>query len=129
MQVKPSTAADRNVGIDDISTPENNIEAGARYMRFMMDRYFSDDGIHELQSWFFALAAYNAGPARIQELRRRAANEGHDPNVWVDNVELAAERVIGRETVRYVRNIFKYYVAYRMTIEQRELREEVDYIR
>ncbi len=129
MQVKPSTAADRNVGIDDISSPASNITAGARYMRFMIDRYFSDEGIGELQAWFFALAAYNAGPARIQQLRRRAANEGHDPNVWVDNVELVAERVIGRETVRYVRNIFKYYVAYRMAFEERELRKGIDYIR
>ncbi len=129
MQVKPSTAADRNIGIDDISSPASNITAGARYMRFMIDRYFSDEGIGELQAWFFGLAAYNAGPARIQQLRRRAANEGHDPNVWVDNVELVAERVIGRETVRYVRNIFKYYVAYRMAFEERELRKGIDYIR
>ena len=129
MQVKPSTAADRNVGIDDISTVENNIRAGAKYMRFMTDRYFSDEGMDEVQGWFFSLAAYNAGPAKIQELRRRAAAEGHDPNIWVDNVELIAARVIGRETIRYVRNIFKYYVAYRLAFAERNLREEIDYLR
>jgi membrane-bound lytic murein transglycosylase MltF len=129
MQIKPSTAADPNVGIPDISSPTNNIAAGARYMRFLMDRYFSGDDIDELQSWFFALAAYNAGPARIMQLRRRALDEGHDPDIWVDNVELAAERVIGRETVRYVRNVFKYYVAYRMAFEERRLRETVEYNR
>lgn len=123
MQVKPSTAADRNVGISDISTPAANISAGARYMRFLMDRYFSDPGMDEKQSWLFALAAYNAGPARIQGLRRQAAAEGHDPNVWIENVELIAARKIGRETVRYVRNIFKYYVAYRLAIEAAELRQ------
>ena len=125
MQIKPSTAADRNVGIDDISSPADNIRAGARYMRFLMDRYFSEPEMGELQQWLFALAAYNAGPARIQRLRNLAAAEGHDPNLWLDNVELIAARKIGRETVRYVRNIFKYYVAYRMAWEDRALRQSL----
>jgi membrane-bound lytic murein transglycosylase MltF len=125
MQIKPSTAADPNVGIQDISEPSDNIEAGARYMRFLMDRYFADPEMGELQRWLFALAAYNAGPARIQRLRRQAAVEGYDPNVWLDNVELIAARKIGRETVRYVRNIFKYYVAYRLAWEGRELRQSL----
>jgi membrane-bound lytic murein transglycosylase MltF len=125
MQVKPSTAADPNVGIDDISKPSDNIEAGARYMRFLMDRYFADPEMGELQRWLFALAAYNAGPARIQRLRRQAAVEGYDPNLWLDNVELIAARKIGRETVRYVRNTFKYYVAYRLAWEKRELRQSL----
>ncbi len=125
MQIKPSTAADRNVGVDDISSPADNIRAGARYMRFLMDRYFSDPEMEETQRWLFALAAYNAGPARIQRLRKQAAAEGHDPNVWLDNVELIAARKIGRETVRYVRNTFKYYVAYRMAWEDRALRQSL----
>jgi membrane-bound lytic murein transglycosylase MltF len=125
MQIKPSTAADSNVGIEDISSPADNIRAGARYMRFMMDRYFADEGIEPLQSWLFALAAYNAGPARIQQLRNQAATEGHDRNSWVDNVELIAERKIGRETVRYVRNVFTYYVAYRLTVEAGEQRRNL----
>ena len=120
MQIKPSTAADRNVGIDDISAPRDNIRAGARYLRFLIDRYFSDDEVDELQGWFFALAAYNAGPARIQRLRRQAAAEGYDPNRWLDNVEVIVARKIGRETVRYVRNVFKYYVAYKLAWEHRE---------
>ncbi len=126
MQIKPSTAADRNVGIDDISTPANNIRAGARYMRFLMDRYFSDPEMGDVQQWLFALAAYNAGPARVRQLREQAAAEGHDPDVWLDNVELIAARRIGRETVRYVRNVFKYYVAYRLAWEDRALRQRID---
>jgi len=126
MQIKPSTAADRNVGIQDISKPSDNIEAGARYMRFLMDRYFADPEMAESQRWLFALAAYNAGPARIQRLRRQAAVEGYDPNLWLDNVELIAARKIGRETVRYVRNIFKYYVAYRLAWDGRELRQTLE---
>ena len=66
MQIKPSTAADRNVGITDISSIDNNVRAGAKYLRFLIDRYFTDDGIDELNRWFFGLAAYNAGPATVQ---------------------------------------------------------------
>jgi len=125
MQIKPSTAADRNVGIDDISSPADNIKAGARYMRFLMDRYFAEPDMGEVHQWLFALAAYNAGPARIQRLRNQAAAEGHDANLWLDNVELIAGRKIGRETVRYVRNVYKYYVAYRLAWEDRVLRQSL----
>jgi membrane-bound lytic murein transglycosylase MltF len=124
MQIKPSTAADKHVGIDDISEPADNILAGARYMRFLMDRYFSDTEMDGLQQWLFALAAYNAGPARVRRLRNRAAAEGYDPNRWIDSVEVIAAKEIGRETVRYVSNVFKYYVAYQMYWENRTIRAE-----
>ena len=126
MQIKPSTAADKNVGFEDISSLANNVNAGATYMRFLMDRYFADEEIDDLHQWLFGLAAYNAGPARIQRIRRQAASEGLDPNLWINNVELVAARQIGRETVTYVRNIFKYYVAYRMAWEERRLRQSDD---
>jgi membrane-bound lytic murein transglycosylase MltF len=125
MQVKPSTAADKNVGISDISSVEDNIRAGALYMRFLMDRYFSGAEMDDTQQWLFALAAYNAGPARIQRIRRQAAAEGHDQNIWLENVELVAARKLGRETVHYVRNVFKYYVAYHMNWEARQSRQSI----
>ncbi len=125
MQIKPATAADRNVGIADISAPADNIRAGAKYMRFLSDRYFSDQDMDKLQQWLFALAAYNAGPAKIQRLRRQAAAEGYDPNRWLDNVEVIAGRKIGRETVRYVRNVFKYYVAYQLAWENGSARRSL----
>lgn len=114
MQIKSSTAMDPNVGIDDITTVEGNIHAGTKYMRFLMDRYFSDEDISELDRWLLALAAYNAGPSRVIELRREARKSGYDANVWFNNVEIIAARRIGRETVLYVSNIFKYYTGYRM---------------
>jgi len=126
MQIKPSTAADKNVGFDDISGMADNIDAGATYMRFVMNRYFAGEEMDELHQWLFGLAAYNAGPARIQRIRRQAASEGYDPNLWLENVELVAARQIGRETVNYVRNIFTYYVAYRMAWEERRLRQMLD---
>ena len=47
---------------------------------------------------------------------------GLDPNVWFGNVELVAAKNIGQETVTYVSNIYKYYVAYTLASEQRDPR-------
>jgi membrane-bound lytic murein transglycosylase MltF len=111
MQVRPSTAADRNVGVENIDRLENNIHAGTKYMRFLADRYFGDD-MDPVNRWLFSLAAYNAGPARIARIRREAAKQGHDRDQWFDQVEITVAHRIGRETVHYVGNIYKYYVVY-----------------
>ena len=124
MQIKPSTAADRNVGVDDITTVDGNVNAGAKYMRFIADRYFADEDFNDLNQWLFSLAAYNAGPAKINRYRQEAAENGYDPNRWFDNVEIIAARRIGRETVTYVSNVFKYYVGYQISMERGALREE-----
>jgi membrane-bound lytic murein transglycosylase MltF len=124
MQIKPSTAADRNVGVKDISTVDGNVHAGAKYMRFIADRYFSDDRFDDLNQWLFSLAAYNAGPAKINRYRREAGENGYDPNRWFDNVEIIAARRIGRETVTYVSNVFKYYVGYQISVQRGALRAE-----
>lgn len=112
MQLLPSTAADPNVGIKNISKLENNIHAGIKYLAFLRDRYFSDPQITAKNQLAFSWAAYNAGPANVRRMRTKAEKMGLDPNVWFGNVELAAARTVGREPVRYVRNIFKYYIAY-----------------
>ena len=125
MQVLPSTAADPNVGISDIKKLENNIHAGTKYLRFIVDRYFKDPSIDKVNRMLFAFAAYNAGPARINDLREKTAKMGLDPNVWFHNVEMAAAREIGRETVQYVSNIYKYYIAYRFASEQLERKEKL----
>jgi membrane-bound lytic murein transglycosylase MltF len=120
MQIKPSTAADPNVGIPDVNNLEDNIHAGTKYLAFLRDRYFSDPEIAPRNRDFLTLAAYNAGPARVRKLRAEAAEQGLDPNVWYRNVEVIAARRVGRETVRYVSNITKYWIAYRMVSEQRD---------
>ena len=122
MQIKPSTAADRNVGIKDISTVDGNVHAGAKYMRFIADRYFGDERYDDLGQWLFSLAAYNAGPAKVARLRREAEEKGYDPNRWFDNVEIIAAQRIGRETVSYVSNVFMYYVGYQLTAQRTILR-------
>ena len=121
MQVMPATGKELDVG--DIRQLEPNIHAGVKYMRWMMDHYYADEPMDGLNKGLFTFASYNAGPARIRQLRQDAAKRGLDPNVWFGNVEQIASERIGRETVTYVSNIYKYYVAYRLVIEERERRE------
>jgi membrane-bound lytic murein transglycosylase MltF len=118
MQIRPETARDPNVGIPDVRTLDDNVHAGVKYLRYISDRYFSDAHFDELDRQLFAFAAYNAGPARVQKLRAAAGREGLDPNRWFNNVEIVAARDVGREPVEYVRNILKYWVAYRLAQEQ-----------
>jgi membrane-bound lytic murein transglycosylase MltF len=126
MQVMPATGKELKVG--DISKLEPNIRAGVKYMRFMIDQYFADEPMDRLNKGLFAFAAYNAGPGRIASLRKLAAKRGLDPNVWFNNVEVVASEKIGRETVTYVSNIYKYYIAYKLltdeAAERRKAREE-----
>ena len=112
MQIKPSTAKDKNVGIKDIYKLENNVHAGVKYLAFLRDRYFTSPDIEPGASVHFSLAAYNAGPAKVRKMRTRAEKMGLDPNVWFRNVEQAAQQMVGSETTRYVANIYKYYLAY-----------------
>jgi membrane-bound lytic murein transglycosylase MltF len=119
MQMLPSTAADKNVGIADIEELENNIHAGIKYLRFLRDRYFSDPAIDTLNQNLFAFAAYNAGPAKIRRMRTETRKAGLDPNVWFGNVDIVVAKKIGRETVQYVSNIYKYYIAYRLVRDKR----------
>lgn len=124
MQLLASTAADANVDIPDITTAEPNIHAGIKYLDFIRTRYFSDPEVDHFNQTLFAFAAYNAGPARIRKLRDKAAQQGYDPNVWFDNVEVIAARDIGSETVQYVANILKYYLAYSLTIQRQLERQQ-----
>ncbi len=122
MQVMPATGKELNVG--DISQLEPNIHAGVKYMRFMIDRYYANEPMDKLNKGLFAFASYNAGPARIASLRKEAARRGLDPNVWFNNVEIVASEKIGRETVTYVSNIYKYYIAYKLVTEDLEARKK-----
>ena len=114
MQLLPNTASDKNVGIPDVENLESNIHAGTKYLRFLRNRYFNDPKIDELNQTLFSFAAYNAGPAKVAKLRKEAAETAFDPNIWFNNVEVVAAKRIGRETVQYVSNIYKYYTAYKL---------------
>jgi len=123
MQMMPKTARSSSVNIRDIHLTEPNIHAGVKYLRVLVDEYFDDPGIDALNRQLFAFAAYNAGPTRVQQLRREAAAQGLDANKWFDNVEQVAAKRIGRETVQFVSNVFKYYIAYKLSVERVEERE------
>ena len=122
MQIMPATGED--LGVGDISQTEPNIHAGVKYMRWMIDNYYGDEPMTQLDKALFAFASYNAGAGRIAQLRKAAAKRGLDPNVWFDNVEYLAAEKIGAETVTYVSNIYKYYIAYRLILDAREQKEE-----
>jgi membrane-bound lytic murein transglycosylase MltF len=122
MQVMPATGKD--LGVGDIAEVEPNIHAGVKYMRWMIDEYYGQEPMTKLDKALFAFASYNAGAGRISQMRKEAAKRGLDPNVWFHNVEYVAAEKIGAETVTYVSNIYKYYIAYRLIMEARAEREK-----
>ena len=122
MQIKPGTAAGHPIRIQNVHRLDNNIHAGVKYLRFLLDQYYKDEPMDRVNRGLFAVASYNAGPARIQQLRRKAREQGLDPNRWFNNVEVVAAKEIGRETVQYVSNIYKYYLAYQMVTKSTEAR-------
>ena len=122
MQLLPSTAADPAVGIKGVDTSvDKNIEAGSKYMRLLADKYLDDPELTPVNRTLMSFAAYNAGPGNLMKFRRLAQKSGLDPNIWFGNVEQAAARIVGRETVDYVGNIYKYYVVYKLA--EQKLRE------
>jgi membrane-bound lytic murein transglycosylase MltF len=122
MQVMPPTGKELNVG--DITQIEANIHAGIKYMRYMIDQYYEKEPMTKLDKALFAFASYNAGPAGVARLRKEAAKRGLNPNVWFHNVEYVAAEKIGAEPVTYVSNIYKYYIAYKLIMEQKADREQ-----
>jgi membrane-bound lytic murein transglycosylase MltF len=125
MQLLPTTAADPAIGITGIEKdPDRNIHAGVKYMRLLVDKYLDDPAIDDKNRALLAFAAYNAGPGNLRKFRAVAAKSGLDPNVWFGNVEHGAAKVVGRETVEYVANIYVYYVAYRLAIERDAMRKK-----
>ncbi len=122
MQLMPATGKEMNVG--DISQSEANVHAGIKYMRFMIDHYYKNEPMDQLNKMLFTFASYNAGPGRMRTLRAEAKKRGLDPNVWFNNVELIAAEKIGQETVTYVSNIYKYYIAYKLVVEENLEREK-----
>lgn len=116
MQVLPATG--RDMGYNDVdASAKSNIEAGAKYLRYLIRNFFNESGVHPDARVDLALAAYNAGPTRIQQMRRLAAERGLDPNRWFHNVERITQEKVGDEPVQYVANVHRYYMAYRLSEE------------
>jgi membrane-bound lytic murein transglycosylase MltF len=120
----PATGNEMKTG--DISQLEPNIHAGIKYIRLLRDQFFENQPMDARNKILFSFAAYNAGPGRVQKLRKEAEKRGLDPNVWFNNVEIIAAKRIGEETVTYVANIYKYYIAYKLVEEQRAEKEKAN---
>ena len=125
MQILPKTAAGDPINITHIHELDRNIHAGAKYLHFLYNRYDKDTPMDPLNKMLFTFASYNAGPARVRALRERTKKMGLDPDLWFNNVEVAAAKVIGRETVQYVSNIFKYYVVYKQMEAKMDKRNQL----
>jgi membrane-bound lytic murein transglycosylase MltF len=122
MQVSPKYARATPINVPDVSKADTNILAGVRMLNNIMTRYFNDPAIDDVNRTLLTFASYNAGPTRIAKLRKQAADEGLNPNKWFGNVELEVAKEVGEETVMYVDNIYKYYVAYKLAANrQKEL--------
>jgi membrane-bound lytic murein transglycosylase MltF len=122
MQLMPATGKEMNVG--DIHQEEANIHAGIKYFHSMLEKNYGNEPMDDLNKILFTFAAYNCGPGRVKQLRAEAAAEDLNPNVWIDNVEAIAASRIGAETVTYVSNIYKYYVAYKLIALEEEQRHK-----
>jgi membrane-bound lytic murein transglycosylase MltF len=111
--MKASTAREREIAIENISgSAEKNIEAAAKYIRYLANTYVSDPDITDRDRVLMALAAYNAGPGNLKRFRKYAEDHGLKSTVWFGNVEFGAADIVGSETVQYIGNIYKYYMAY-----------------
>lgn len=122
MQVLPSTASALKVG--DIKQLEPNIHAGAKYLDALMSQYFADADFQGDNRTLFSFASYNAGPGKIKRMRKIAEERGLDPNRWFNHVELVVAEKVGWETTTYVRNIYKYYAAYKLQLEVEEQQKQ-----
>jgi membrane-bound lytic murein transglycosylase MltF len=122
MQIMPRTG--KELGVGNIAQTEANIHAGIKYMRWMIDQHYDREPMTQVDKTLFAFASYNAGAGRISKLRKEAAKRGLDPNVWFHNVEYVAAEKIGAETVTYVGNIYKYYIAYRLIADVKEKKKQ-----
>ncbi|MGH8494384.1 MAG: transglycosylase SLT domain-containing protein [Moraxellaceae bacterium] len=116
MQVMPATGKAMKVG--NIYQLNPNIHAGTKYMHHLATTYFNEPELDSFNRTLLCFAAYNAGPTRMSALRKQAKARGLNPNIWFDNVERVVAEKVGRETVQYVTNISKYYVAYKLVEEQ-----------
>lgn len=123
MQVIPKYAAAPPINVRDVTMTDRNIQAGVKMLRNIEDQYFNDSNIDQLDKTLLVFASYNAGPTRIAKLREQARAQGLDPNRWFENVELMVAQNVGQETVTYVGNVYKYYVAYKLAQEHGKIGE------
>jgi membrane-bound lytic murein transglycosylase F len=126
MQLMPVTA--RSYGITAESSPEEQIRAGASFIRWLDAQLMKvvDDPEERIK---FILASYNIGLGHIQDARRLAERYDADPNIWFDSVDkwllrksepqYYTDQVVkhgfarGTETYNFVKDIIDRYEHYK----------------
>lgn len=121
MQVIPKDAAASPINVPNVSTAQDNVLAGVKILRNIEDHYFNDPKLDPIDKTLMVFASYNAGPNRIARLRSEAGRNGLDPDKWFNNVELMVAKDVGQETVTYVGNVYKYYIAYKLALQEKKL--------
>ena len=115
--------AARQVGVKDFRSLHGNLEAGVKYLRFLLQQ-FPDGRVQDRLA--FALSGYLLGPSRVRAAQQLAQVLGYAPHCWTDSVErvfplledaeyyrqINASFIPGGEAVRYVNAILKRYELY-----------------
>jgi membrane-bound lytic murein transglycosylase F len=113
----------KELGVEDPHHPQEAAEAGARYLRQLMDE-FEDLALQDRVA--MAIASYNVGPRHLYDARALAREMGFDPDRWRGSVETAmlllddptvsrrfpAGVCRCRRAVGYTRRILRRYAAY-----------------
>lgn len=111
------------LGVEDPHHPGEAIEAGARYLSSLMEK-FGDLDLPDRVA--MGIASYNVGPRHVFDARKLAAKMGFDPDLWLNNVETAMYILDDPEVARqypagvcrcrrgaaYTRRILRRYAAY-----------------
>lgn len=138
LQIMPGTASD--LGLTDPYDPEANVEAAARYLKWLETHYWGDTILDPEERVKFILASYNAGAGHVMDAQRLAEAEGGDPTKWEDVafwlLQKSDPAVYGRpevrhgyarglEPVHYVSIILERYAHYQQFVEGEEGAESV----
>lgn len=110
MQINPLTA--RKMGVTNPHDNQQNVTAAAKYLAYLRDM-FNGPNIRPDDQMAFMIAAYNAGEGRIQQLRKKAAAQGLDPDKWNGNVEKVAKQTGTGGLRDYVASVTRFYSSYR----------------
>ncbi|NMY39495.1 MULTISPECIES: transglycosylase SLT domain-containing protein [unclassified Pseudomonas] len=110
LQITPSAA--QRVGVNNIQSVDNNVQAGAKYLAMIRRKFFASPKLNERERMAFVLAAYNMGPERVQGMRAEAKRRGLNPNQWFFQVERIAMEQVGMGAVSYVNSVNKYFLAF-----------------
>jgi len=110
MQLMPRTM--KKYGITQQSTVEEQLEAGGKVL-VRLDNKLSGVVTDSLERVNFILASYNVGMNRVMSYRELAQKNGHDPNVWFNNVE----HYCPKQTKAFVKKVNQKYSEYKSSIE------------